>query len=89
MKYLSNINIVHISGAIFSRLCSARVRIRLFFLMLGGRGVDFLSFACHSSSSLTTFAFRSREVRRFLLNLDSYCGTDQLGMFPRSFFKDK
>ena len=32
--------------------------------------------------SLTTFAFRSREVRRLLLDLDPYGGTDPLGMFP-------
>ena len=37
---------------------------------------------CHPSHSLTTFAFRSREVKRFLLDLDSYGGTDPLGMFP-------
>ena len=28
-----------------------------------------------------TFAFRSREVKRLLLDLDSYGGTDPLGMF--------
>ena len=37
---------------------------------------------CHPSPSLTTFAFRSREVRRLLLDLDLYGGTDPLGMFP-------
>ena len=37
---------------------------------------------CHPSSSLTTFAFRSREVKRLLQDLDSYSGTDPLGMFP-------
>ena len=37
---------------------------------------------CHPSSSLTTFAFRSTEVRCLLLDLDPYCGTVQLGMFP-------
>ena len=31
---------------------------------------------CHPSPSLTTFAFRSREVKRLLLDLDSYGGTD-------------
>ena len=40
---------------------------------------------CHRSSSLTTFAFRSCEVRRVLLDLESYSGTDPLGMFPISF----
>ena len=32
--------------------------------------------------SLTTFAFRSSEVKRLLLDLDPYGGTDTLGMFP-------
>ena len=41
-----------------------------------------LPFTCHPSPSRTTFAFRSREVRRLLLDLDPYGGTDQLGMFP-------
>ena len=36
----------------------------------------------HPSPCLTTFTFRSREVRRLLLNLDPYGGTDPLGMFP-------
>ena len=44
-----------------------------------------LMLTCHPSPSLTTFAFRSSEVRRLLLDLDPYGGTDPLGMFP--FFK--
>ena len=36
---------------------------------------------CHPSPSRTTFAFRSREVQRLLLDLDSYGGADPLGMF--------
>ena len=42
----------------------------------------FLSSTCHPSPSLTTFAFRSREVKRLLVDLDSYGGTNPLGMFP-------
>ena len=41
-----------------------------------------LPFTCHQSPSLTTFAFRSSEVRRLWLDLDNYGGTDPLGMFP-------
>ena len=41
-----------------------------------------LPFTCHLSSSLITFPFMSREVRRLLLDLDSYGGTGPLGMFP-------
>ena len=41
-----------------------------------------LPLTCHPSPSLTTFAFRSSEVTRLLLDLDPYGGTDPLGMFP-------
>ena len=37
---------------------------------------------CHLFPILTTFAFRSSEVKRLLLDLDPYGGTDSLGMFP-------
>ena len=38
-----------------------------------------LPLTCHPSHSLTTFAFRSSEERRLLLDLDPYGGTDPLG----------
>ena len=38
-------------------------------------------FTCFPSPSLTTFTFRSREVRWLLLDLVPYGGTDSLGMF--------
>ena len=41
-----------------------------------------LPLTCHPSPSFTTFAFRSREVRRLLLDVDPYGGTDPFGMFP-------
>ena len=41
-----------------------------------------LPLTCHPSPSLTTFVFRPSEVRRLLLDLDPYGGTDPLGMFP-------
>ena len=37
---------------------------------------------CHPSHSLTTFAFKSSEVRRLFLDLDPYGGTDPSGIFP-------
>ena len=40
-----------------------------------------LSLTCHPSPSLTSFAFRSSEVRHLLLDLDPYGGSDPLGMF--------
>ena len=43
-----------------------------------------LQLTCHPSPSLTNFVFRSREVRRLLLDLDTYGGTDPLGTFPVS-----
>ena len=41
-----------------------------------------LQLTCYLFTSLTTFAFRSGEVRRLLLDLDPYGGPDPLGMFP-------
>ena len=41
-----------------------------------------LLLTCHPSPSLTTFAFRSSEVSRFLSDLDPYRGNDSLGMLP-------
>ena len=41
-----------------------------------------LPLTCHPPNSLTTFAFRSSEVRHLLLDLDPYGDTDPLGMFP-------
>ena len=41
-----------------------------------------LSSTCHPSPSLTTFAFRPREVKRLLLDKDSYGGTDPLNLSP-------
>ena len=40
-----------------------------------------LPFTCHPSLSLTSFAFRSSEVRRLLLDSDPYGGSNPLGMF--------
>ena len=39
--------------------------------------VDLLS-TCHPSPGLNTINFRSRKVKRLLLDLDSYGGTDPL-----------
>ena len=41
-----------------------------------------LPITCHPSWSLTSFAFRSSEVRRLLLDFDPYGGSYSLGMFP-------
>ena len=41
-----------------------------------------LPLTCHPSPRLTSFAFRSSEVRRLLMDLDPYVGSDPLGMFP-------
>ena len=43
--------------------------------------VDLLH-TCHPSPSFTAIAFRSSDVRRLLLDLYPYGGTDPLGMFP-------
>ena len=41
-----------------------------------------LQLTCHPSPSLTSFAFRSSEVGRLLLDLSPSGGSDTLGMFP-------
>ena len=41
-----------------------------------------LPLTCHPSPSLTTCALRWSEVRRLLLDLDPYGGTNPLGMLP-------
>ena len=41
-----------------------------------------LPLTCHPYLSLTSFAFRSSEVRHLLLDLVPYGGSDPLGMFP-------
>ena len=50
-----------------------------FFSKQSREAID-MPLACNPSPSLTTFAFRSSEVRRLLSDLDHYCGSDQLGM---------
>ena len=40
-----------------------------------------LPLTCHQSQRLTFFALRSSEVRRLLLDLDPYGGSDPFGMF--------
>ena len=52
---------------------------RLFASKQSREVVD-LPLTCHLSPSLTTFAFRSSEVSRLLLDFDPYGGTDPLGM---------
>ena len=42
-----------------------------------------LPLTCHQSPILITFALRSSEVRRLLLDLDPYGCTDPFGIFPR------
>ena len=41
-----------------------------------------LPLTCRPSPRLTNSAFRPSEVRRLLLDLDSYGSSDPLGMFP-------
>ena len=48
--------------------------------MLSRESVD-LPLTCHTSPILTTFTFRSSEVRRLLLELVPDGGTDPLGKF--------
>ena len=52
-----------------------------FYSKQSWESVDLLV-TCHLSLSLITFAFSSSEVKRLLLDLDPYGGTDPLGLFP-------
>ena len=45
-----------------------------------GESVD-LPLTCNPSPNITSFAFRSSEVRRLLIDFDPYGGSDPLGMF--------
>ena len=49
--------------------------------MQSKESIDLL-FTCHPSLRPTSIAFRSSEVRRLLLDLDLYGGSDPLSMFP-------
>ena len=53
----------------------------LFDIKLSRESVD-LPLTCDPSPRLTTFAFRSSDVRCLLLELDLYGGTDPLGVYP-------
>ena len=58
----------------------ARLICRIILTASSPVSVD-LPFTCHPSPRLTTFAFRSSEVRRLLLDLDPYGGSDPFGTF--------
>ena len=68
---------------------SLLVRLICCWVILTASSPDRLLVCCllsNPSTSLITFAFRSNEVRRLLLDLDPCGGTDPLGMF-RVFLK--
>ena len=58
-----------------------KVDILLDYFDESSESVD-LQFTFDPSPRLTTFALRSSEDRRLLLDLDPYGGTDPLSMFP-------
>ena len=41
-----------------------------------------LPLTCHPSPRLTSFAFKASEVRRLMLHMNPYEGSDPFGMFP-------
>ena len=43
--------------------------------------------SCFPEAKLATMAFRSREIRKFLLDLDAYSGAGPDGIFPLFFIK--
>ena len=72
---------IHLTYLILDTFCSADMLSADFDGKQSRDPVDLPS-TCHPSPSLTTFAFSSRKVKWHLLDLDSYGGTDPLGMFP-------
>ena len=46
-----------------------------------------LPLSCHPEPKLTSMAFRSREIKKLMLNLDSYGGSGPDGIFPLFFVK--
>ena len=69
------------SGLVCESVCKPDLLSDHFDSKQYGQAVD-LPLTCHPSPSPSTFAFRSREVRRLLLDFHPYGGTDRLGMFP-------
>ena len=67
-------------GLVFESVCKGDLMSDRFDGKLSIESVD-LPLTCHPSHKLTTFAFRSSEVRPLLLALDPYCGNDPLSMF--------
>ena len=68
-------------GLVCESVCKADLLLDHFDSKQSKESVDLL-LTCHPSPRLTTFAFRSCEVRHLLLDLDPYGGSDPLHMFP-------
>ena len=66
-------------GVVYESVGKADLKLNHFDSKQSRMAVD-LPPTCHLFPSLTTFAFRLSEVRRLLLDLDPYGGTDQFGM---------
>ena len=82
---ITDSSLPHLIGAGGGLVCESVAKADMLSAHFDGKqsrdAVDLPS-TCHPSPSLTTFAFRSREVKRLLLYFDSYGDTDPLGMFP-------
>ena len=72
-------------GLVCESVCKADLLSDDFVSKQSRESVDLLV-TCHPSPSLIIFAFRSSEVKRLLLQLDPYCGTDPIGV--SSLFKE-
>ena len=68
------------SGLVCQSVGEAHLLSDLFEGKQSRESVD-LPLTCHLSTRLTSFAFRSSEVRLLLLDLDPYGGSDLLGIF--------
>ena len=76
-----------VGGALVSDPAGKAALLSNYFDGKQSRDVVGCSASCHRRPKLCTFAFRSREVRRLLLELDPHGGVDPLGFFP-VFFRE-
>ena len=74
-----------VGGALVSDPAEKAELLSTFFDSKQSRDPVALPHTCHPSPRLSSFAFRSREVRNILLELDPNGGVDPLGYFPLLF----
>ena len=85
MRYGSSIPPLQSDDGAVSDQASKAVLLNNFFDGKQSRDIVGCPAFCHRRPKLCTFAFRSREVRRLLSELDPHSGVDPLEFFPMFF----